>query len=177
MQIRMLVPFIIPFVLFSILIDVSTFFPGEEEILSADGETLWATIGLILTSFAFLGLMMVFLPAFIQYIWKCRPIQNQDLHDRLESFCERSQFKHAGMRTWTLMNHALTAGIIGIVPRFRYVMFTGRLLRELSPDAIEAILAHEIGHSQKKHLLIYPVIIFGMIVILGLFTLFFWRSI
>lgn len=81
------------------------------------------------------------------------------------------------MNTWTIMNHSYTAGIIGIVPRFRYVMFTKRLLDELSKESIEAVLAHEIGHSYRKHLLIYPVIIFGMIVTTTIFSLFFSESI
>ncbi len=71
------------------------------------------------------------------------------------------------------MNDMLTAGIVGIVPKLRYVMFTKRLLRELSPEAIEAILAHEIGHNYRKHLLIYPLILLGMIVCIGLFSMFF----
>jgi STE24 endopeptidase len=60
------------------------------------------------------------------------------------------------------MKHALTAGIIGIIPRFRYVMFTDRILRELPPEPLEAILAHEIAHSKLKHLIYYPAIILGM---------------
>jgi STE24 endopeptidase len=71
------------------------------------------------------------------------------------------------------MNRSLTAAIVGVVPRLRYIMFTKRLLHELSPNAIESILAHEIGHSYRKHLLIFPLILLGMIVCTSLFAQYF----
>ena len=65
------------------------------------------------------------------------------------------------------------AAIVGVVPRLRYVMFTKRIQKELSGDSIEAVLAHEIGHNYHRHLLVYPFILFGMILSSGLFSLFF----
>ncbi len=117
-------------------------------------------------------LMLIFLPYFIQKIWLCKSLPEGELKNRLMKICPRASFKHAGMKTWTIMHDQLTAGIIGIVPRFRYIMFTDRLLRELPPESIEAILAHEIGHNKHKHLLIYPFILAGMIVCAGLFFIF-----
>ena len=88
-------------------------------------------------------------------------------------FCKNAHFRHAGMRLWSILPNATTAAIIGVVPQFRYVMFTEGLLRDLSPDAIEAVLAHEIGHSYRKHLILYPFVIFGMLACVSLYSLFF----
>lgn len=59
---------------------------------------------------------------------------------------------------------------MGVLPRLRYILFTPKLLNTFSPDAIEAILAHEIGHSYRRHLLYYPLIFFGMVVAIALFS-------
>jgi len=40
----------------------------------------------------------------------------------------------------------------GTIPKFNYVFMTDYLLENFSEDEIEAILAHEIGHLEKKHI-------------------------
>ncbi len=178
-QMRLLIPFAIPFILFTFVMDLLKFYPNQDlqDVLLHNGDNAAGTLILFGITVAFMVVMMIFLPAIIQWIWLCQPIEDKALMQRLESLCQKAHFRHAGMRTWTVMNHALTAAIIGIIPRFRYVMFTKRLTEELSPDAVEAILAHEIGHNYRRHLLIYPFIIFGMLVLAGLFSLFFGESI
>lgn len=172
LQIRFLIPFIIPFVLFSILIDLLNLYPNTalHDFLYNQSDSPWGSFLLFLASMVFIGIMMIFLPAFIQWIWGCEPLHQQPLKQELEDLCQRAHFKHAGMKIWTIFNQSMTAAIIGIVPRFRYVMFTKGLLNNLPNNLIVAILAHEIGHSYRKHLLIFPFILFGMIIAIGLFS-------
>ena len=178
-QLRLLTPFAIPFILLTFIIDLLKFFPNQDlqDVLLHNSDNAVGTLILFICTMAFMVLMMIFLPAIVQWIWLCQPIQDSALKERLERLCQKARFRHAGMLTWTIMNHSLTAAIIGIVPRFRYVMFTKRLIHDLSPEAIEAILAHEIGHSYRKHLLIYPLIILGMLVCASFFSLFFGEAI
>lgn len=173
--ILLIVPFAVPFLLFTLLLDLAQLIPirAVQDVLTSNNENLIGSFILFIISLVFMALVLVFLPPLIVRIWQCSPMEDSPLKTRLESLCKRAHFKHAGMLTWTIMNYTLTAAIVGIVPRWRYVMFTKRLLQELSPEAIEAILAHEIGHSYRRHLLLFPLIIFGMIVCTGLFSLFF----
>lgn len=156
MQLRFMIPFILPFLFFSLLLDGVSLFQETNT---------WLLLAV--TGFFFL-VMTLFFPPMIQYIWNCGPLRGKELTDRLQRLCERAQFKHAGLKTWTVLNHSYTAGIIGVLPRLRYVMFTQSLIDDLPPESIEAVLAHEIGHSQRKHLFIYPWILFGIIILLGL---------
>jgi predicted Zn-dependent protease len=55
----------------------------------------------------------------------------------------------------------LTAGVMGLVQRFRYILVTDALLRSLDPDEIDAVIAHEIGHVKKHHLLFYMLFMAG----------------
>ena len=61
------------------------------------------------------------------------------------------------------MGRAVNAGILGMSKQFRYIVFTDALLQALPLESIKAILSHEIGHSQYKHLLFYPFILAGML--------------
>jgi hypothetical protein len=49
----------------------------------------------------------------------------------------------------------ITAGVMGLVKRFRYILVTHSLLEMLAPEEVDAVIAHEIGHIKKKHLLFY----------------------
>ncbi len=175
MQLRFLFPFTIPFLAFELLFDLLEVIPSETiaNALSGEGDPTIQWLFFCSILLFFIGGMLLFLPPVIQFFWGCEMLEDSSLKHRLDELCKRANFRHGGLKIWTVMNHSITAAIIGILPRFRYVMFTEGLLRQMPPEQIEAILAHEIGHSQKKHLLIYPFVILGMVIVTSLFTLLF----
>lgn len=164
--VRFLVPFSLPFVFLVFLGDLFSLLPYENL------KKAWAlnhypwTDTIIFSTLSLAALIgtMILLPPLLIYIWKCPPLPQTPLLQRLQDLSTRAHFKHAGFRTWTVMENAINAAIVGVVAPFRYVVFTPKLLNQLSPDSVEAILAHEIGHKHHKHLLIYPLILFGMLV-------------
>ena len=163
-QIRLLIPFVIPFLFITLALDLMNLLLESHQASASLIEWVSLCFSLILMAF-----LLIFLPFFIQAIWKCRSLPEGHLKERLNKICEKAGFTHAGMKTWSIMHDQLTAGIVGVVPSFRYVMFTDRLLRELPTESIEAILAHEIGHNARRHLWIYPFILMGMVVAASLF--------
>lgn len=175
-DVRLIVPFALPFLLLVFFVDLLQFYPDQDfqNFLSKGTESTMGNLIFFGGTIIFMGLLMIFLPYWIQRIWNCRPLNRPDLERQLHTVCERAHFKHAGFKTWTVLNHSLTAAIIGIVPKYRYILFTQRLLDEMPPTSVEAILAHEIGHSYHKHLLIYPFIILGMSVGVGLLSFLFY---
>jgi hypothetical protein len=57
---------------------------------------------------------------------------------------------------WPLFGgEMLTAGIIGILPKWRYILITRGLLGLLNFDELKAVVAHEIGHVRRHHMLFY----------------------
>lgn len=159
-QIRFLLPFVVPFFLFLGMVDLLPLLPQqwlESYFLSA------IEIGFIL-------LTLLFLPPLLVYFWQCCPMEDQELKKRLENICAQANFKHGGILDWTLLNRSHTAAILGTLPSFRYILFTKGLQQELTPESIEAVLAHEIGHSQRRHLLLYPFIFLGAVLLTSLFT-------
>lgn len=171
-QVRFLVPFTLPFLLFSAIVDLASLFPSSpvKDWVLMHHDSPVGTAVLLGFLVIFLILILIFYPPLTVKIWKCKDLPSSDLKNELEELCKTVKFKHAGIKTWTILNHAYTAAIVGVIPRFRYVMFTKRLIEDLSPRSIVAVLAHEIGHSARKHLLIFPIIIIGMVVFTGVFS-------
>lgn len=171
-EICFLVPFVVPFLIYVLFMDFLAFIPLDNvrRIIGIEENTPIETFVILVLNIAFMLAMIILLPRLIIVAWQCRKLHDSPLKERLEQLCLKADFKHAGLKVWTVMQDSLTAAIIGVISRFRYVMFTQKLLNRLSPDAIEAILAHEIGHSRRKHLFFYPFIFFGMIVCGGIFS-------
>lgn len=155
-QIYFLIPFILPFLLLSI---------GEALFQRSpySAYTNWLGMGILLI------LCVLFFPYFVTVLWKCNPLPATPLSVRLQSFCAKVNFKHAGMLNWSVLSSSYTAGVMGILPFCRYVVFTKSLLKTFTPDEIEAILAHEIGHSKHYHLVIYPFIFLGLAALMILY--------
>lgn len=169
-KIRFLIPFIMPFLFFSACIDLAFALPTHlvSELVEAPSPFSTAAIAIGFTG-CFLLALLFFFPYIIQRIWQCKPLSETDnsLARRLNFLCQKAKFQQSGIKTWTVMNDSLTAAIIGILPSCRYVIFSKKLLQVLSPEAVEAVLAHEIGHNHRKHLLLYPFIVIGMVLILS----------
>lgn len=140
-----LLPFSIPYLLISPFINL----------LSAD-QFLLLSIAILLSLFAFF-------PYLVQKIWRSTPLKETELKEDLEALCEKAHFKHGGLLEWKILPNMLTAGIMGVIPRFRYIFFTPSLLRNLQPQAIRAILAHEMGHHHYKHLLLFPFLFLSLL--------------
>jgi Zn-dependent protease with chaperone function len=135
------------------------------------------TIGGQMLFFAcFLSVLMIFMPHLVQALWGCRPLGPSEKSTQLRSFLNAKHFKVRHLLEWPLFEgQALTAGILGILPRFRYILVTDGLLQALSTDELKAVLAHEMGHAKYRHLLFYLVFFIGyMVVSFGLFDVFFY---
>jgi Zn-dependent protease with chaperone function len=69
----------------------------------------------------------------------------------------------------------MTAGVMGLLPKFRYILITDSLLNILSEEEIKAVMAHEIGHIKYRHILFYILFLLGyMAISFGLFEVFFY---
>jgi len=55
----------------------------------------------------------------------------------------------------------LTAGVMGIIKRFRYLLITPAMINSMTPEEIEAVMAHEIGHVKKYHLQLFLFLFMG----------------
>jgi len=106
---------------------------------------------------------ILFGPWLMVRLWRCEPLQPTLVRTELEAYCAEHNFRVGGFLSWPLFGgEMLTAGIVGILPGLRYILITSGLINLLDIQELKAVVAHEMGHVRRKHLLMFA----------GLFILF-----
>jgi len=115
----------------------------------------------------------LFAPLALKGVFRARALPPGLLRARLEETARRTGFRFRDILIWpTFGGHILTACVTGLLSRFRYVLFTDDLLASLSPEEVEAVLAHEIAHINKHHFPFYLLFTATFIVFLVLLDAF-----
>lgn len=168
------------FVLSNISFSLPALFPWFILSLTADLLAMveWAPLKKFLSTMAgeltyigvFVAAIAVFAPVLIKRLWHCKPLDDPAVKRKLEAICHKTGLKYADILKWDLFGgHMITAGVMGLVGRFRYILVTPALLNSLNDEQIEAVMLHEIGHVQKHHMLFYLLFFAGFIVCSVLF--------
>ncbi|OEU46476.1 MAG: peptidase M48 Ste24p [Desulfobulbaceae bacterium S5133MH15] len=156
-------PIVLPWIALSLLYDLIGLlpFPGVQQLFSSE----W---GDLLIFMIFLLFVLLFFPPLVRRLWGCRKLPEGSLKSHLDAFCARLEFK-TDYYLWPLFEgRVLTAGVIGIVPGLRYILITPALIETLTLDELDAVMAHEIGHVKKRHLLLYVFLIAGFSILAGM---------
>jgi Zn-dependent protease with chaperone function len=108
-------------------------------------------------SFAlFLILILLFIPPIVRMMWGCIPFPTGPLRSLIENFLKQTNVSCKEILLWPLNGgKSCTAAVLGLVPGFRYILFTPCLVKHLLPQEIEAVLSHEVAHIRHRHLLWY----------------------
>ncbi|MGD9947466.1 MAG: M48 family metalloprotease [Desulfobulbus sp.] len=155
-------PIVLPWICLSLVFDALQMlpFPQLRQLLRSP----WGDLVLFLLFLVFLTLAF---PPLVRFLWGCTPLPASPLRDRLTAFCDTQGF-HAEIYTWPLFEgQVLTAGIMGIVPKLRYLLITPALLETLNQEELDSVLAHEIGHVKHLHLILYMVLFLGFSILAG----------
>lgn len=112
----------------------------------------------------FLSTVVIIGPVMIQKFWRCKPLESGYVRSRIEKLCKRAGLEYSNILYWPIFGgRMITAGIMGLIKKFRYILITKALVRHLEPEEMDAVIAHEIGHIKKKHLHFYLVFFIGYI--------------
>ena len=157
-------PIVLPWLVLSLLLDLVHRLPVPR--LRQLLDSPWGDFGLLLL---FILILAMIFPVLVKRLWGCVSLEPGRLRRHLEEFCRGQQLKFADIMIWPLYEgRILTAAVMGMVGRFRYLLITPALLRALSLDELEAVVAHEIGHVKRYHLQLYIVLLLGFGVLMGL---------
>ena len=155
-------PIVLPWLALSLVFDLLTIlpFPRFQKLLTSP----WGDLILFLVFIVFL---VLFFPPMVRRLWNCKPMEQGPMRTEIEKFC-RSQNFSSEILYWPLFEgQVLTAGIMGIIPKFRYLLVTKSLLSVLDKEELESVLAHEIGHVKKYHLILYVLLFLGFSLLAG----------
>jgi Zn-dependent protease with chaperone function len=106
-------------------------------------------------SLAVVPLLLLFMPLLLKPFLGLKSMPAGPVRERLEAVARRLNFRCADFLLWPTHGAAANAMIAGLLPRVRYVIFTDRILDDLPPDELDAVLGHEIGHAKHAHLWLY----------------------
>jgi len=109
----------------------------------------WGVFLLLFVLFAQIAPVVLF-PIF----YKFEPLHNDDLKERLTRLGEQAGTRVRGVYKWNLSEKSkkANAALTGLGAT-RRIILADTLLDNYSPDEIEAVLAHELGHHVHRHIL------------------------
>jgi Zn-dependent protease with chaperone function len=154
-------PVLIPWALMSTVLDLIQALPFAQVT-----RLLATTEGQVAYNSVFLLAVAVAGPVLIKRFWRCTPLAPGPARDRIEALCRRAGVACADILTWPLFGgRMVTAAVMGLVGRFRYILVTPGLLELLEPEEVDAVVAHEIGHVKRRHLLFYLMFFAGYLLL------------
>ncbi|HEX8916580.1 MAG TPA: M48 family metallopeptidase, partial [Humisphaera sp.] len=103
------------------------------------------------------GVVFVIAPEVLRRILQTSPLADSPLRRRLEALSRRSGIRCRDILVWRTHFNVGNAAVMGLLPRFRYVLLSDLLLERLSDEEIEAVFAHEVGHVVHRHMAWYVV--------------------
>jgi len=137
--------------------DLPPYVPGWP----GDSSFFAAALIIVAAIALFLGM-----PWVVHFVLGLRPLPNSALRDRLMACEQRLNFRASNILVWDTRGAVANAMVVGIVPWIRFVVFTDRLLTEMTPDEVEAVFGHEVGHVKHRHMLYYLAFLVGSLVVL-----------
>ncbi len=155
------IPVLLPWFCLSGLLDIINILPFEKprQMLA----TTWGEISYFLF---FLLVIAILGPVLIQKFWRCYPLEDGSHRFRVEAICRRAGVKYKDILYWPLFGGGMiTAAVMGLVQKFRYILVTRGLLQFLTPEEIDSVIAHEIGHIKYHHLFLYLVFFAGYLML------------
>jgi len=121
-------------------------------LMERSGELWWIYAWLVWTGFS-LFIMWVYPTVIAPIFNKFEPLEQGDTLDRIKQLLQRCGFNSNGIfvidgSKRSSHGNAYFSGF----GRNKRIVFFDTLLKMLSDDELEAVLAHELGHFKKKHI-------------------------
>lgn len=80
------------------------------------------------------------------------PLPHGPLRDRLLVLCTRYHISVRQLLLWRTYGGVINGAVMGLFGRVRFILLTDGLLDRLTDGEIEAVMAHELGHVKRRHM-------------------------
>lgn len=98
------------------------------------------------------AMVFMFAPVMARLVLDVEPLPKGPLRDGLAEVCRRH---HVGVRDlllWKTSGSMINAAVMGLIAPLRYVLITDALLETLHANEVQAVMAHEVGHVRRRHM-------------------------
>jgi Zn-dependent protease with chaperone function len=152
---------LLPWLLISGSFDLMQLLP-----LGSIPDLLDSPVGQILFFALLMIIFMILAPPLVVRLWSCQPLAQGTTRSLIERFCQKENFEIREIVLWPGQGGVfITAGVMGLIGRYRYLLVTQGLLDILDDEELRAVLAHEMGHVKEHHLFFYLLFLLGYVVL------------
>jgi len=116
-----------------------------------------------LVQFAGILVVLTLIPAVLRRVWDTARLGPGPLRDTLEGMCRDHRVRVRELLVWRTHGGMVNGAVMGLFGPLRYVLLTDALLETLTPVQVEAVMAHELAHVRRKHMLWLGVAALGSI--------------
>ena len=100
-----------------------------------------------------LALVLTMMPVVMRHVWRTEPLGAGSLRDSLAAMCRRQRVRVRELLVWVTHGTMINGAVMGFVGPLRYILLTDALLDSLPQEQVEAVMAHELGHVKRRHML------------------------
>jgi Zn-dependent protease with chaperone function len=126
-----------------------------------DYDTVVGILGVLLLLGAIISV-----PLILRVFLGLRPLPAGELRDRLQAAARRLHFGFNDILLWETRSSVANAMVSGAVAWVRYIVLTDLLVEKLTPEEIEAVFGHEVGHVKHHHMSLYILFFVGSLALL-----------
>jgi len=101
------------------------------------------------------GSVAIFLlaPLMIRLIWDTVPLPDGEVRRHLLSMCKTHRVLVRELLLWRTYGGMTNAAVMGLIGPLRFILITDALLQQMPGPHVEAVMAHELAHVRKRHML------------------------
>lgn len=103
------------------------------------------------------AVIYIWSPEVLRRVLTTQRLEDSPLRQRLEAICRRQGLKYRDILIWNTQYSMGNAAVMGLLPRWRYILLSDLLLEGMKDQEIEAVFAHELGHIVYRHMAWYVV--------------------
>lgn len=94
-------------------------------------------------------------PALLARAWGCVRLREGETLETVRRMEKLAGVRFSRVYLWEPGGGGQNAAAVGVMRPFRFLFLTPSLIRNMSPDELEAVILHELGHAKKHHLVFY----------------------
>ncbi len=126
--------------------------------VSPDTQAWWTLGGFVA--------IFLFAPLMIRLIWDTVPLPEGDTRSHLLAMCKTHRVRVRELLLWRTYGGMINAAVMGLIGPLRFILITDALLQQMPGPHLEAVMAHELAHVRKRHmvwLLVSAVALMGVV--------------
>lgn len=100
-----------------------------------------------------LAILILALPSMLRRLWRMHELRDGVLKTRLTDWAAELSIQLRAVYVWETGGRMVNAAVVGILPRWRYVLLTDQLICRLNSREVEAVALHEMAHIARRHTL------------------------